>query len=447
MEETNNQYQQTLDYLYSFVDYSLQHIFRYSPEKFNLERMREFVKILGNPQAQYPTIHIAGTKGKGSVAALCASALQAAGYTVGLYTSPHLDDYAERIQVDRQNIPHDYLSTLVQEIKPQIESIPELTTFEITTGLAFVYFARKQVDVAVIEVGLGGRLDATNVITPLVSVITSLSYDHTQLLGETLSKIAFEKAGIIKPGIPVVVYPLVEEANEVIERVAIERGSKLVLVGDDYQVEVIRHSLDGQVVQVWEKPEAGYKPSPTRLEIPLLGHHQVLNAATAYAALRTVGNNRLKINEAAIVKGFAHVFWPARFEVLQREPPVVLDCAHNRDSALNLRLTLDEYYPGRPIVLLFGASEDKDIQGMFAELLPRVQELIAVKSFHPRAIDPQILIELAQPYHVPVHIIPEVVEAFVEAQRLANNEALVLVTGSIFVAAAVRIAWKNHQTK
>ena len=440
-----DRYQQTLDYLFSFVDFSLVHTFQISADRFNLQRMRDFAHLLGDPQECYPIIHIAGTKGKGSVAALCASALQAAGYKVGLYTSPHLDDYAERIRVDGQNIPHETLITRVEELKPLIAAIPEITTFEITTALAFDHFARQGVDAAVIEVGLGGRLDATNIVTPLVSVITSLSYDHTQLLGDTLAKIAFEKAGIIKPGVPVVVYPQREEAQQVLQQVAKERNSSLIQVGHDILVQAVDHSLAGQTILLWQDSHTTDPVQKLRLSIPLLGQHQVWNAATAYTALITAAQHGLDISQDAIRDGFSRVQWPGRFEVLQPEPPVVLDCAHNRDSAYQLRLTLDEYYPGRPVVLLFGASEDKDIQGMFAELLPRVRELIAVKSFHPRAIAPSILQELAAPYQLPVTIIPEVVDAFAEARQRAGREALILVTGSIFVAAAVRIAWYKHQ--
>jgi dihydrofolate synthase/folylpolyglutamate synthase len=445
MSNIDDKYQKTLDYLYTFVDYSLQHTFRYSPEKFNLERMRDFTRALGDPHTRYPVIHIAGTKGKGSVAALCASALQAAGYIVGLYTSPHLDDYAERIKINGRQIPHEELISRVEELKPLIESIPELTTFEITTGLAFEYFARQGVTAAVIEVGLGGRLDATNVVAPLVSVITSLSYDHTQLLGDTLAKIAYEKAGIIKPGVPVVVHPQAAEAQQVLEQITHERGCKLIRIGQDILVEASQHTLEGQTIQVWAKPEHDQPAHPIPLVIPLLGQHQGFNAATAYGALVTAAQAGLPISEDAIRIGFARVQWPARFEVIQRHPPVVLDCAHNRDSALKLRLTLDDYFPNWPVILLFGASEDKDIAGMFAELLPRTRELIAVKSFHPRAIDPDTLQALAKPYQVPVQIIPEIVDAFNEAQKRAGSEALILVTGSIFVAAAVRIAWhKQH---
>ena len=228
--KTEDEYQATLEYLYSFVDYSLSRSFRNSPDKFDLGRMRDLMAALGNPEQKYPSIHIAGTKGKGSVAVFCSFALRADGYRVGLYTSPHLHDYTERIQINGQPISYKELVSLVEQLKPVIESIPQITTFEITTALSLAYFANQKVDVAILEVGLGGRLDATNVVVPAVSVITSLSYDHTYVLGETLPEIAGEKAGIIKPGIPVVLSPQKEEARQVIESIAAERSSPLVFI-------------------------------------------------------------------------------------------------------------------------------------------------------------------------------------------------------------------------
>ncbi len=450
-------YQSTLDYLYSFVDYSMTKSVRYSPEQFNLQRMRDFVQALGAPHNSYPMIHIAGTKGKGSTSAMCASALQAAGHKVGLYTSPHLVDYAERIQINRQPIAHADLVSLVEEIKPVLEKMPHLTTFEITTGLAFLYFAQQNVDAAVIEVGLGGRLDATNVITPVVSAITSLSYDHTQFLGDTLSEIAGEKAGIIKPGVPIVMAPQKDEARHVIERVATERGAAMLRVGHDILFSELSHSLqDGQMMMVWpaadqdkvdQYMEAGSVVGwePTRLKIPLLGYHQLENAATAYAALQIFGERSLPISKAAIAQGFERVEWPGRFEIIQTDAPaLILDCAHNRDSALKLRLALDDYFPGKPVILIFGASEDKDIDGMFAELLPRVVQVIATRSFHPRAIEPEKLVALAHTFGCPARAIEKVEDALDEALSIADDEALVLVTGSIFVAAAIRDTWYNR---
>src|SRR5919108_1071252 len=247
MNDVEVQYNQALDYLYSFVDYSLKHISELAKAEFNLDRMFALMEELGNPQKKYPIIHVAGTKGKGSVSALCASALQAAGYKTGLYTSPHLWDYVERIQINGEPISHEQLIELVEEVKPAVAKIPKLTTFEITTAIGLLAFAKNDITTAVIEVGLGGRLDATNIITPKVSVITSISYDHTAVLGNTLAKIAGEKAGIIKQGVPVVSAPQVEEALEVLERVAKEKGCELTLVGRDVSFERLSSSLEEQV--------------------------------------------------------------------------------------------------------------------------------------------------------------------------------------------------------
>jgi dihydrofolate synthase / folylpolyglutamate synthase len=449
------EYQEALDYLYQYVDYSLVRNLRYSPEKFDLTRMYDFIHALGNPEQSYPVLHVAGTKGKGSVAALCASALQAAGYRVGLYTSPHLTDYAERMQINGQPIPHQDLVAIVEDTKSKIESIPELTTFEITTALAFYYFHLQGVDAAVIEVGLGGRLDPTNVVTPLVSVITSISYDHTLILGDTLSQIAREKAGIIKPGVPVVVAPQKDEALKVIEQVAEQQNAPLEQIGRDYLFAPLSHSLENQTLFVWSPSEQSALDAyietggqqewePTRLTIPLLGHHQVENAATAYAALQTARKQGITLREEEIREGFRSVRWPGRFEVMQRYPPVIIDSAHNRDSALKLRLALDDYFPGQPVVLIFGASEEKDIHGMFSELLPRVAQVVATKSIHPRAVDPEKLVEMAHQFGRPAVVTDSVESALEEALRLAEKEAVVLVAGSIFVAAGIRDAWNER---
>jgi dihydrofolate synthase / folylpolyglutamate synthase len=448
-------YQEALDYLYSFVDYSLSKSFRYSPVKFELTHIEALVKALGNPQNRYPIIHVAGTKGKGSITVMCASVLKAAGYKVGMYTSPHLHDYAERIQINNQPISHQELVDLVEEIKPAITITPELTTFEITTALAFLYFAKQQVDVAVVEVGLGGRLDATNIVLPVVSVISSISYDHTYLLGNSLAEIATEKAGIIKANVPVVIAPQEEEARLTIERIAKKRAAPIIQIGKDYHYSMLEHNLDGQSLLIWrtaDQPmidqfvEASHedRKQPDKIRIPLLGYHQVENAATAYATLQTFQMNSLPISDEAIHKGFSEIVWPGRFEVLQRQPPVAIDCAHNRDSARKLRLALDDYFPGKGIVLVFGASEDKDLHGMFTELIPRVEQVIATKSFHPRAMDTDLIVEMAHQFGKPAKVVDEVGTALVEAQKIAGDEMMVLVTGSIFVAAVAREAWFNQ---
>jgi dihydrofolate synthase/folylpolyglutamate synthase len=454
--QSSDRYQETLDYLYSFVDYSLTRQDRYSPEKFDLDRMHEFMEHLGRPHKIYPVIHVAGTKGKGSVSAMCASALQAAGYEVGLYTSPHLQDYTERIQINRQPISDSALVELVDEIRPYLDAGTQLTTFEITTSLAFLYFARQEIDIAVLEVGLGGRLDATNIVQPLVAVITSISYDHTNFLGETLAEIAGEKAGIIKRSVPVVSAPQKDEARLVIERIATERSAPLIQVGRDFlYAQESRSIRSGQSFLVWSASEqplvneyiesGGFQEwEPTRLYIPLLGYHQVENAATAYTTLQVVKGGGIQLSESDIRRGFSEVSWSGRFEILQHDPPVVIDSAHNRDSALKLRLALDDYYPGRPVLMIFGASEDKDVNGMFAELMPRVSRVIATRSTHPRSMDPEGLKDLAHRYGRPAVAFQTIEEAIEEAFRVVDDNAMVLVTGSLFIAAGVRETWKNH---
>ncbi|HKJ40010.1 MAG TPA: folylpolyglutamate synthase/dihydrofolate synthase family protein, partial [Anaerolineales bacterium] len=346
------EYNKALDYLYSFVDYSLKHSSELAKAEFNLDRMFALMEELGNPQKAYPIIHVAGTKGKGSVSAMCASALKAGGYQVGLYTSPHLLDYCERIQVNGEPISHELMIELVEEIKPAVAKTPKITTFEITTALAFLAFAKQGVNAAVFEVGLGGRLDATNIVTPKVSVITSLSYDHTAVLGDTLAKIAGEKAGIIKDGVPVVSSPQKDEALEVLERVAKNKACEYTLVGKDVKFEKIEASLDGQVLAV------SGQQSAVELEIPLLGEHQLENATVAYTALKASG---IELSNEAIQKGFSQVKWRARFEITRQDPPVIFESAHNTDSFIKMRQTLDEYYPDKQVYLIFGASEDKNI--------------------------------------------------------------------------------------
>ena len=430
--DIETRYNHALDYLYSFVDYSLKHSSELAKADFNLDRMFALMELLGNPQKQYPIIHVAGTKGKGSTSALCAAALQAAGYKVGLYTSPHLEDYVERIQVDGRPISHEQLAELVEEIKPAVAQIPYLTTFEITTALAFMAFGKYGVTAAVFEVGLGGRLDATNIVTPKVSVITSLSYDHTAVLGNTLTLIAGEKAGIIKEGVPVVSSPQKDEALEVLERVAKNKNSELTLVGRDVNFALIESSLEGQKLRIQN----------SEFRIPLLGNHQVENAATAYTALKVSG---IPITDDQIQKGFSQVQWRARFEVARREPPVIFDSAHNQDSFAKLSETLEIYFPGKKVYLIFGASEDKNIPGMFAELKSKIEKIIVTRADHPRALEVEKIQGLAEQAGVKSEAVTPVKSALERALELSSKDgSIVLSAGSMFVTAEVMTAWKNR---
>jgi dihydrofolate synthase/folylpolyglutamate synthase len=454
----NERYQAALDYLYSFVDYSVERSYRYSAEVFELQRVHDLLHALGDPHQEFGSFHIAGTKGKGSASALIASVLRAAGYNVGLYTSPHLTRFNERIQINGESIGDDELAELVEVIKPAVASVQGLTLFEIVTAMAFKHFARQGIDYAAIEVGLGGRLDATNVLMPMVSVITSLSYDHMHLLGESLSDIAREKAGIIKPGIPVILAPQQHEAFKTVEAVAREQGSRLVLVGRDWLFSPGSHDLEGQSLYIWSREEqplmdayvesaGGEEWAPPKYWIPLLGHHQVINAAVAYAALAEAVKCGLGLPNGSIRKGFSSVHWPGRFQILSRHPLVILDSAHNRESALKLRIALDDYFPGQPVTLIFGASADKDIEGMLTELLPRTSTLIVTRAQHPRAEDPERLAAIGHTHGVAVERFDDIQAALGSAVQQAGDEDVILVAGSIFVAGQALAAWQALQAE
>jgi len=448
MNALEQSYQESLDFIYSFVDFSMKRHVDDSHHFFKLDHMRKFAELLDNPQDNYPSIHVTGTKGKGSVASLCASALQAAGYKVGLYTSPHLQEFTERIQINGMEIDKAELVALVNRLRPLTQQVPEITTFELTTALGFLYFAEQQVDIAVIEVGLGGRLDATNIINPLVSVITPVSYDHRAVLGDTLTEIAYEKGGIIKPGKPVVLSPQQPEAEKELLRIAAEREAPITQVEKAYTYTEVAHNLDGQEMIITRRPTNNIKApfslaaEPLRLHLPLLGMHQVQNAATAFAALDIIAQNGMALSPQAVAQGFAKVTWPARFEILRKEPPLVIDSAHNGDSMLRLRQTLDEYFPDRAFILIFGASADKELDAMFREILLRVESVITTQSLHPRAADPQGLAQRISPYNVPVQAINPAEAALSKALELAGSEKGIIVAGSIFIASAIRSIWK-----
>ncbi|MHB8856862.1 MAG: bifunctional folylpolyglutamate synthase/dihydrofolate synthase [Bellilinea sp.] len=446
MENVEAAYQSTLDYLYSFVDYSLTRSLRYSPEKFDLGRMAALAAALGSPHRQYPVVHVAGTKGKGSTSAMIASVLQTAGYKVGLYTSPHLVDYTERIQVNRQPVSHEQLVELVERLKPEVAKIEQLTTFELTTAAAFLCFAEEKVDIAVIEVGLGGRLDATNIVDPRVSVITSLSMDHMNVLGDTLEKIAAEKGGIIKPGRPVVVAHQKTEAAEVLKKIAKERHSPIIFTDDAYFASLKQHSLAGQEFTIRPAAKTNGNNRASSFNLPLLGAHQVQNALTAYAALKVLHMAGIKISSASIYQGFASVSWPGRFEILQNDPLVVIDSAHNLDSAEKLAQTIRDYLPGQSVGLVFGASEDKDVTGMLGALFPVIESIMVTQSVHPRSYDAVQLGEAAQKFGLPVAVNPQLESALEQAYANLKPDGALVITGSIFIAAGARQYWFEKKT-
>lgn len=436
-------YRGAIEYLHSLTDYEKRRLERYSPETLNLSRVERLLDMVGNPHRLYPSVHIAGTKGKGSTSALIESALRAAGYRTGFYTSPHLHTFRERIRIGGDLISRDDVVALVEEFRPLIAHIPGVTTFEAVTAIAFTYFARQKIDILVAEVGLGGRLDATNVIRPEVAVITSLSLDHTDLLGETLPEIAAEKAGIIKESIPVVTAPQRPEALAVIEETARARRAPLVKVGWDWVWEPGPFDLRGQSLTI-RRVGGGRDDLAGEYWIPLLGRHQLENATNALAALQVLLERGFRLSPAAVGEGFRTVEWPGRLEILSTDPLVVVDSAHNPYSTEVLRETLREWFPDRQWVLIFGASVDKDIAGMLRALLPIADHLLVTRSDHPRSADPVELADIAVLVGRGAEIAVNVRRAFQRALTVRKPETAILVTGSIFLVAEAREYWAEH---
>ena len=431
-------YTQALDYIYSFVDFSLTKNLRYSPEKFDLQRMRAFLNLIDNPQQNYKIIHVAGTKGKGSTAAMITSILSANGYKTGFYTSPHMIDFSERIRIGDAQISQNEITNYVNKLEPFIKNIPELTTFEIITGLAFKYFSDHKVDFGVIEVGMGGRFDATNVVIPQISVITSISFDHTKVLGKTLKKIAYEKAGIIKENIPVIVSSQKSSPLKEIKRIARERKARLIYAPELYKVEARSHSLDGQTFRVMKT-----KDTFVDISIPLLGDHQIDNALTAYACIEELIRQGVKIGSDKVAEGFKKIKWPGRFEIINRKPLVIIDGAHNLDSFKKLSGTIKKYLPKKKIILIFGASEDKAVESMLETIQPLIKTLIITRSEHPRAMELNKVEIIAKSLDFPFVIQGNIKNAIGEALVRCDDTTAIIAAGSIFIAGAVKENFKG----
>lgn len=430
-------YQQTLSDIFSHVDYSRTRQIPYNASTYNLDRMRLLCQLLDNPQDRFPSVHIAGSKGKGSTAAMTDAILRAADFKSGLYTSPHLHSFRERMRVNGQLVSQERLVELWEWLRPHAKALERTTTFEIITALAFMHFAEATVDWSVLEVGLGGRLDATNVVHPRACAITSLSYEHTDLLGHTLSLIAFEKAGIIKSGVPVVVGPQAPEAMSVIEDVAHQAGARLWRVGEDWRYQIKQSTEHGITLDI-NGPDIHWQD----LHVPMVGDHQAANATVAVALVQTLRNDGVAISENDIRRGLTETYWPGRLERLNDEPLIVLDSAHNHHSAERLQSALS-LFPHRRLILLFGASADKDIEGMLEVLAKDAAAIIVTRSFHPRAANVETLAELARSIApaTPVHLTDDALPAIRLAESLAEPGDMILVTGSIFVVAATRESW------
>jgi dihydrofolate synthase/folylpolyglutamate synthase len=406
--------------------------------KLGLENIRRLLLALGGPERAFRAVHVGGTNGKGSTAALLAGILGAAGRRVGLYTSPHLLEFTERIQVNGEPIEPSAVAGLTAEVRAAVEGafaaapddLPSHPTFfEVTTALAFLHFARAGVEWAVVEVGLGGRYDATNALAPDLTVITNVAVEHQDLLGDSLEAIAVEKAGIVKPGIPLVT-AATGPALGVLRRACAERGAPLLHVPSAYVWRRAGSHPDGQVFHL-------RSPGADRhgLRIGLLGRHQLVNAATAVAAAERLQEQGVALPDRAIREGLAAARWPARLQVLGERPRLLVDGAHNPAACRALRDFLEEEAPGRRL-LVFGVLKDKDWGQMLEVLLPACAAAILCRPPSDRAADPVMLLPTAGRLCRHVKVVPEVPDALAAARALARPEDTILVAGSLFTAGA-----------
>jgi dihydrofolate synthase/folylpolyglutamate synthase len=437
-------YDEAVGYLNSLTDYETAPERPRDPANFDLRRMMELLDRLGNPHLAVPVVHIAGTKGKGSTAAMVVAVLEAAGYRTGLYTSPHLLDLRERIQVNGRMIPPAELAALVAAIKPEVAAVNEraaygqLTTFEVLTALGFVYFRHKGVAASVLEVGLGGRLDATNVVRPEVSVITAISRDHTEVLGDTIAAIAREKAGIIKSGGRVVSGPQSPEAARVIRAVAREQAASLVEVGRAVTWTAGLAGPEGQNLRIMGQGGV------YEVVLPLLGSFQQENAATAVAALEVLRERGFRIPPESIRRGLGRVSWPGRFQIISRSPRILVDGAHNAASAERLREALEQYFgkvPGAGILpvehraLILGTSIDKDIDGIAGALCAYFDSVTVTQTRHARAMPLDKVAAAVSRAGVKPQSAENLEGALSGALTGAGHRDLVCITGSLFLVA------------
>jgi dihydrofolate synthase/folylpolyglutamate synthase len=445
----STEYRQALDWLYDRTDYERTRPADKSP--FRLERTQRLLQQLGNPQLKIPAVHIAGTKGKGSTAAMIDSILRQAGIRTGLFTSPHIVQFEERMRVCGSQPTPEQLTTLIQRLRLLLDApatLPEdrhPTFFEATTLLSWMFFTDEQIDIAVLETGLGGRLDCTNVCRPLVTVITSIGFDHMQILGNTLSLIAGEKAGIIKPQVPVVEGVLPAEASAVVASRSEHLQASRVVCGLDFTWAAETPHTPGdrsQTIRI-RTPRNTF----TQLQIPLLGKHQAQNASLAVMACEILQQNGWpQISSAAITNGLRLTRWPLRFEIFAGSPPVILDAAHNPDSISAVCQLLQETeWQDLDGTLIFAVAADKDAETMLRRALPQFSHVVLTRfTCNPRSVAPEALLPAARqlcdqlPNPPQLHVTETPEAAFSLATALAADSGYVLATGSIFLAAEIR---------
>jgi dihydrofolate synthase/folylpolyglutamate synthase len=436
-------YPEALAWWYSHVNYESAVPAR--PDDLKLERMKALLRLLGEPHRALRIVHIAGSKGKGSTAAMLECVLRRAGYRTGLFTSPHLCRVEERFEVDGEPISATELAVLLSDVRAALSRPGPLTGtpptfFELATAVGFLHFVRRRVEAAVLEVGLGGRLDCTNVCLPSVAVITSISFDHTRLLGDRLASIAREKAGIVKPGRPVVSGATAPEARLAIEEVCRARRAPLRQLEVDFRYRYHPGKVSEAGVERPQVEVQTWQRHWLAAELNLLGEHQAANAAVAVAVVEVLREQGWHLPDAAVRAGLGEVVWPARMEVVGHRPLVVLDCAHNVASALALVETLDRSFPPGQRLLVFAGSGDKDVAGMFRVLAPHFRRAFFTRfTSNARAVPPE---QLAAWWHsaggAQAEVCATPADGWTAARTAAQADELICITGSVFLAGEVR---------
>lgn len=423
-------YNEALDYIHSTYKFG---------SKLGLENIRDLLELMGNPHKNLKVIHVAGTNGKGSTSTYISEVLIEEGYKVGLFTSPYLEEFTERIRINGKNIPKDDLAEITEIVKKKVEVMLEEgknhpTEFEIVTAIAMLYYNLKEVDYVVLEVGLGGRLDSTNVIdNPLVSVITPIAFDHTQYLGDTIDKIAYEKAGIIKNNSFVVVHPQQKKAMDTIESICNDREAKL-LVAPVESIKIDKYNEFGMKFDVDLYGEKLYD-----LEIGLLGKYQANNAVVALMTIKALREYyNINISENSIRNGLKKAKWPGRLEVLKRNPTLVIDGAHNTHGAKALKKSIEEIFNYNRLIGVVGVLGDKDVDGILNEIIPLCNMVIITKPNNPRAISLDNLKEKIQALGKDVLVYEDISDAVDKSLEISKDNDMVVYCGSLYMIGDVR---------
>ncbi len=442
MNKSVSSYEQAIEYLYGRINFEKTLTGHYSKRDFKLDRMRHFLDLAGNPQDRIPAVHVAGTKGKGSTCMMIASILSKAGYQTGLFSSPHLFSFEERFQVNQVVPSQKNVIDLLNQLLPIINKMDRMpgsmspTFFEIATAMSWLHFEEKSVDIAVMEVGLGGRLDTTNICNPVVTAITNISRDHSEILGARLEEIAAEKAGIAKPFIPLVCGEILPAPMKSIERICGKNKSPIIKANVDFTVS--EESNDNSKMTCINLLVSGKEWK--ELPVPLSGKHQIQNTSLAIAVIDQLTRKGWNISEAEVQQGLLTVKLPIRMEKVMESPTVFVDAAHNWESIRSLLQTVEQLPAKGKRILIFGSSQDKDIQGILRNLIPEFDSIIITKySNSPRAVEVKDLRNIIQELSsIPVHACDNSSSAWHLARYIAEEEDLICVTGSFFIAAEIR---------